>query len=209
MPDGSVSTTFAGRGDQQLMILKLGRRVNPDRYASRYRLSSTFLAPEVAVPVAFEVSDAHGSYFKFNLDHISFYGLLTGGDSSWVTWNYRNGFSILRRTTDDHGNAFFDLIERAVNGADRQRDERIRTLLAAWLGRPQRDHFVDLRGRYESCEEDRACDPIPVIERVGTDFLWQRSPFQLYGGGTGRIEGAGIDYLLPYWMARHYGVITE
>jgi hypothetical protein len=41
---------------------------------------------------------------------------------------------------------------------------------------------------------------------VRTDFLWQRSPFQLVGGGIGNIETAGIDYILPYWMARYYGV---
>ena len=55
----------------------------------------------------------------------------------------------------------------------------------------------------------RACEPIPVPQRITTDFLWQRSPFQLAGGGYSDIEGAGIDYTLPYWMARYYGVIQE
>jgi hypothetical protein len=45
--------------------------------------------------------------------------------------------------------------------------------------------------------------------QVRTDFLWQRSPFLLFGGGEGLIEGPGIDYILPYWMARYYGVLTE
>ena len=44
-------------------------------------------------------------------------------------------------------------------------------------------------------------------DRVNTDFLWQRSPFQLRGGGAGTIETAAIDYILPYWMARWYGVL--
>ena len=34
----------------------------------------------------------------------------------------------------------------------------------------------------------------------------QRSPFQLAAGGAGIIESAGIDYILPYWMARFYGL---
>jgi uncharacterized protein (TIGR03437 family) len=42
--------------------------------------------------------------------------------------------------------------------------------------------------------------------RPPTDFLWQRSPFQLAVGGAGIIESAGIDYILPYWMARYYGL---
>jgi hypothetical protein len=46
-----------------------------------------------------------------------------------------------------------------------------------------------------------------VAARIPTDFLWQRDPFQLTGGGSGVIEGAGIDYILPYWMSRYYGVI--
>src|SRR5206468_1632511 len=33
------------------------------------------------------------------------------------------------------------------------------------------------------------------------------SPYQLAGGGDGFIEMPGIDYILPYWMARYYGVI--
>jgi len=49
---------------------------------------------------------------------------------------------------------------------------------------------------------------IRVPERPTTDFLWQRSPFLLYGGGDGTIEYPGIDYILPYWMARHYGVVS-
>ena len=38
-----------------------------------------------------------------------------------------------------------------------------------------------------------------------TDFLWQRSPFLLSGGGDGTVQGSGIDFILPYWMARYYG----
>ena len=67
---------------------------------------------------------------------------------------------------------------------------------------------MDNHGKYTACG-DQACNPIPVPDRVTTDYLWQRSPFQLSGGGSGRIENAGIDYILPYWMGRYYGVITQ
>ena len=53
------------------------------------------------------------------------------------------------------------------------------------------------------------CAPVPVAFRPPTDFLWQRDPFQISGGGSGVIESAGIDYLLPYWMGRYYGVIAD
>jgi hypothetical protein len=84
-----------------------------------------------------------------------------------------------------------------------------RSLLRQWLERPRRDGYVSLVGSYAACEEDRACEPIPVEFRIPTDFLWQRSPFQMSGGADGTIETAGIDYILPYWMSRAYGVSVD
>jgi uncharacterized protein (TIGR03437 family) len=52
-----------------------------------------------------------------------------------------------------------------------------------------------------------ACRPIPVPLRPPDTFLWELSPFQLAGGGIGIIESSGVDYILPYWMARYYGVV--
>jgi hypothetical protein len=50
----------------------------------------------------------------------------------------------------------------------------------------------------------RAVNPIPVADRTPTDFLWQRSSFQLSGGRSALHESQGFDYLLPYWMLRYY-----
>jgi hypothetical protein len=80
-------------------------------------------------------------------------------------------------------------------------------MLDDWLLRPRRDQPIDLRGLFPACGDNQACDPVPIVFRPRTDFLWQRNPFQLVGQGTGRIETAGIDYILPYWMARYFGVI--
>jgi hypothetical protein len=100
------------------------------------------------------------------------------------------------------------MIARAIEGPDAARDAETRLLLEEWLERPATDEYLDWRGVYPSCrQEDRACSPLPVRDRIRTDFLWQRSPFLLYGGGAGRVEGAGIDYLLPYWMAVYYGLL--
>ena len=100
------------------------------------------------------------------------------------------------------------MIDRALTGPDNKRDAETRALLEAWLRRPPRDQFVDLRDEFPSCgQPDRACDAIPVERRVPTDFLWQRSPFLLFGGGSGTIQEAGIDFILPYWMARFYEVL--
>jgi uncharacterized protein (TIGR03437 family) len=114
-------------------------------------------------------------------------------------------YRIVRRHTSSHQNAFFNMIDRALQGADAARDAETRTLLDEWLQRPRRDIYVDLSRTVAVCGEE-ACQPVPVPLRPPTDFLWQRNPYQL-AGGTGRIETPGIDYILPYWMARYYGVI--
>jgi hypothetical protein len=120
-----------------------------------------------------------------------------------------NAFRALRGCTKDHQNAHFNMIERDIEGPDATRDANTRRYLRLWLQRPRRDYYVDLRPKYTACGENRACDPIPVEERPNTDFLWQRSPFLLFGGVDGTVETAGIDYLLPYWMARYYGVLAR
>jgi hypothetical protein len=100
------------------------------------------------------------------------------------------------------------MIDRALHGPDAARDAKTRAVLEAWLKRPRTDVFVDLRGKVPACGS-QACNPLPVEPRPPSDFLWQLDPFQLFGGGIGTIETAGVDYTPPYWMARYFGVIQE
>ncbi len=210
MPDGGISTVFWGRADQTLSFLQVGKHVNPDRFKSDYDWRSLFESPQVIAPIAFEVRDDHHSYFKFNLDTVNLYNLIRLEGAGYRKSRYQDAYGLLRRTTDDHGNAHFNMIDRALNGPNERRDAETRALLEAWLQRPRRDMRVDWRGVLPACDaEDRACAPIPVQDRVRTDFLWQRSPFLLYGGGEGNIATPGIDYILPYWMARYYGVLGD
>ncbi len=211
MPDGSISTTFIGRPDQRLSFLAVGRRANPDRFSSPYNWERIRNFVSLSVGIGYDLLNDHTSYFKFNLNTINLYNLIRLEGNGFYRDRFMHAYDVLRRTTDDHGNAHFNMIDRALNGADGRRDAETRELLEQWLGRPGRDGWLDWRGdpRYSACGEDRACQPIPVADRIRTDFLWQRSPFLLFGGGSGRIETAGIDYILPYWMARYYGVIQD
>jgi hypothetical protein len=186
--------------------LQIGRHVNANRFSSAYDLYRFFLAYQAIVPISIEVLD-DSSYFKFNLAAINLFNLIRLENSSFVE-PYREAYAVLRRHTANHGNAFFNMIDRGINGPNEGRDNETRRLLDEWLWRPRRDTPVDLRGVYPACwSEDRACEPLPITERVRTDFLWQRSPFQLTGQSGGEIETAGIDYILPYWMGRYYGVL--
>jgi hypothetical protein len=207
MPDGNLSTTFLLRPDQRLTLLQIGRRINPDRFGTPYTIFRILDATSVGVPIATEVLDDHISYFKFNLDTINLYNLIRLESSSFKTF-YDDAYNLLRRTTDGHGNAHFNMIDRALRGPDAARDAATRAYLRDWLLRPRRDPWIDRSGQVPACGSDRACSPLAIADRVTTDFLWQRSPFLLYGGGEGRTEGAGIDYILPYWMGRYYGVIS-
>ena len=204
MPDGTVSTTFLARPDQILSFLQVGRHVNPSHFSTQYDVQSVLRKAEVLAPIGIDtLSD--DSYFKFNLDYINLYSLVrldTNGNTI-----YRQAFSLLRNRTAGHQNAFFNMIDRALNGPDAARDAETLALLGAWLERPQRDKFVDLHGVVAVCG-NQACQPVPVQLRPPADFIWQVNPFQLAGGQSGTIESAGIDYILPYWMARYYSVAS-
>jgi uncharacterized protein (TIGR03437 family) len=209
MPGGSVPTTFVGFADEQLSFMNVGLHVNPQHYAGDWELSSSLLALEVPVPIGVDLAGGTGSYFKFNLDEIDLYNLIRL-DSSSNHSIFTGAYSLLWGYLGSHQNAFFNMITRALNGANSTRDSQTVTLLNQWLLRPTRDVAVDLVGQFPSCgSTDEACQPVPVPLRPTTDFLWQRDPFELTGTGDGTIESAGIDYILPYWMARYYDLVTS
>jgi len=209
MPDGTISTTFAGRPDQQLSFLQVGRLVDPAKWDAPYRLARTAYASSVGLPISSECLDPYGSYYKFNLDHINFYNLIRLEEPGTPRNFYLSAFTMLRNCTRSHQNAHFNMIERGLQGASSTRDAETVNMLGLWLLRPRRNIYVDNTGKYPACGTNRACSPIPVNDRYPTDFLWQRSPFQLSGGEDGTVPTPGVDYILPYWMARYYQVVTQ
>lgn len=196
-PNDDISNTFLLRPEELQMLLQVARHVDPSN-----TISGPFLVPPVSVGVLADVSD-NSAYYKFNLDYMSFYNLIRLQNNS----DNLNAYQIVRAYTASHQNAFFDIIDRAIQGPDPLRDAEMASLLQQWLQRAKRDFSVDLSKVVPVCGTE-ACQPIPVPRRVPTDFLWQRDPFQLAGGGSGLVESAGIDYILPYWMGRYYGVIS-
>jgi len=70
----------------------------------------------------------------------------------------------------------------------------------------KRETYVDLSHTEPVCGSEPA-----------SRFRWRcgrlrnscgRSTLPTRRGGDGTIEGSGIDYILPYWMGRYYGVIA-
>jgi hypothetical protein len=55
----------------------------------------------------------------------------------------------------------------------------------------------------------RSTTPLPIAQRVPhEDFLWQRSPWKLDGGGSPYEREPGVDFLTPYWMLRYYSEVA-
>jgi uncharacterized protein (TIGR03437 family) len=205
MPDGSTSTTFLVRPDQMLAFLQVGRHINSGQFSTAYDEQRILLGDTgvMLAPLGVDAT-SNDSYFKFNLDFINLYNL-TRLESNSTRAIYEKGYSIVRNHTAGDRNVFFDVIDRALEGPNAARDTETLALLDQWLLRPKRDQIVDLHTSVAVCGSE-ACQPVPVPLRPPTDFIWQRDPFQLSGGSNGTIETAGIDYILPYWMGRYYGV---
>jgi uncharacterized protein (TIGR03437 family) len=205
MPDGSSGTSFLIRPDQIETFLAIGRHVNSGHFSSlSYEAQRELFAATVPAPILVDTA-SDDSYFKFNLDYINLYNLVRLEDSSEQSV-YQAAYSQLRSYTGSDQNAFFNIIDLALNGPSPARDGQTLALLDGWLLRLRRDFNVDLTNTVPVCGL-QACTPVPVWLRPNTDFLWQRSPYELsVTGGAGIIETAGIDYILPYWMARYLGL---
>src|ERR1700730_9721212 len=127
LPDGTATTTFLDRPDQQLAFLQLARHVNPDQFSTAYDIERVLLSPAMIAPISFDtLSDS--SYFKFNLDTINLYTLIHLESSSFQDV-YGKAYDVLRNHTDNQGNAFFNMIDRAINGPNAVRDAETRQML--------------------------------------------------------------------------------
>jgi uncharacterized protein (TIGR03437 family) len=196
-PDDDITTTFMDRPEELQMLLQTTRHVNPGD-----TISGPFIVAPVSTAVLVDVNGGNGSYFKFNLDYMSFFNLVRYQNNDTNLGAYVD----VRNYTANHQNPYFDMIDHVLRGKN-SFDSEVQPLLDQWLLRPKRDVYIDDSKIVKTCSTTEACSPIPVPIRPATDFLWQRDPFQLTGGGLTTIEGAGVDYVLPYWMGRYYGVI--
>ncbi|MCC7382189.1 MAG: hypothetical protein IT384_10180 [Deltaproteobacteria bacterium] len=73
-------------------------------------------------------------------------------------------------------------------------------------GRPGECRMADGK-----CADGLASKGLSADRRRYADFMWQRSPFDIgeAHGADGQVQSPGRDLSEPYWMARHYGYVTE
>jgi hypothetical protein len=199
--------TFIGRYDQILSVLQVAKHVNPSRFSGKYKTTRFFWSWLVGFPQILHGTHAITSgYSGINLDYGYFYNLIRLEQNQKTRKSYVNSYSRLRSVTKSHINPWFNMIDFALSGANEARDRETLEALEATLQRNHRNFRVDLRDKYKACKENIACVVIPVAERPYEDFLWQRHPFALSGGIDGSTASPSVDYILPYWMARYYGV---
>ncbi|MEQ1877146.1 MAG: hypothetical protein ABL958_10900 [Bdellovibrionia bacterium] len=201
---GKASTTFIQMPQQRLSMMKVASHVNP-KFKKQYESMRWWAQNFADTPIWIQGFNEHSSYFKFNLEYLYIYNLVRLEPANKA---YKKAYGILRKVTADHLNPHFNMIDREASGPNGARDQETRDMLVQRLARGFRDQSVDLTGKYKECD-GRACEPIPVHERPFDGFMWQRSPFTLKHDGDPRVEHAGIDYMLPYWMARYYGVVND
>jgi hypothetical protein len=103
-----------------------------------------------------------------------------------------DGLRTLRVALRHHANAYFDLVELAALGD-----------IPAALARPRAEIAAEVRGLLAAfldrstvmAEVDRTADP--ALDKVA---------FRPVAGHA--VRPPGVDFLLPYWMARALGVLA-
>ena len=64
-------------------------------------------------------------------------------------------------------------------------------------------------GFFHKLDAQQADQPLAMKDRPPSDFMWQRSPFQLDGGSDGTIESPSVDTIFAYWLGRYHGLLSE
>lgn len=62
---------------------------------------------------------------------------------------------------------------------------------------------------FTKLDAQQADQPLAMKDRPPSDFMWQRSPFQLDGGSGGTIESPSVDTIFAYWLGRYHGLLSE
>ncbi|MBN2107935.1 MAG: hypothetical protein JW832_10965, partial [Deltaproteobacteria bacterium] len=121
------------------------------------------------------------------------------------------------RYVQNHRNTHFTFLYAAASGDESRLDNATLSLRELSL-KPLRDWSSPLHGmnwyppRPVLLYGDVSAFVVPVHLRKPTEyFIWQKDPF---GTGDGEVnteglnEATGLDFILPYWMGRHYGFIN-
>ncbi len=225
----TMSAPFVQSPDKMIAFTALAAHANPSYQALRDQVGQ--LAWVLWVFDEDGALDPLSSYYKWNLgEGTDYHAVRLETDPSRYQAIARHR-AIVRTAIGHHENAYFQTIDTALDStlaptlAPEILDE-----LRRFVSRGRRDFPVTnstdptiQKGSYSvplSFQKTssgsatltpttivEALYPIAVEKRPSTDFLWQRDPFQLDGGGDPQQQEPGVDIVLPYWMARYYKLV--
>jgi len=112
----------------------------------------------------------------------------------------------------DHKNVFFAYLYASQAAGDTNAIVTSHTAqLRQFPAPPNFDVAIDNRGKYP---EDPNCDDqssiaTDVKDRQRASFVWERQPWKLFAEAEANKLYPGVDYLIVYWLARHYGYLQD
>jgi len=113
----------------------------------------------------------------------------------------------------DHKNVWFSYIyaSSAPAGTAAQQISEAGAQLALFPPPPNVDRSIDSTGKYPanpSCPGQSSV-AVDTSDRWADYFCWQKHPFYLKHEGDPLHVWPGVDYLLPYWLARSQGYLPD
>jgi hypothetical protein len=228
--DGSFGERWQGTLEHQYAWVLAGHAVNPTKYA-RLREEYAGYADLMWMGVWSGMTDPLNTYYGFNLLNGVLYTALEH-EHDPVRWQRAyQGVAVMRHFIGHHQNAHFNNTYAASDPSSVARlGAENEVLLTRWMRGPRRWLNGDLRNdptiekvtitlplpkisdRKVATTLEIAKHPIPIDKRLSTGFRWSRSPFRLVDDncsltGEPYHEGEAVDFLLPYWMSRYYGLV--
>lgn len=232
--DNSVSAPFVQSPGMIVAFTAAAERTDPQKYGAMRARHGRVVSYDW-IGTLMGALDPIQDYYKWNLGHTTSYTALRLETDPDRARHLERGFAIMRRAVGHHRQAWFSAVEAALDPAARARlAPVIEDDMSRMVSRPRRQFAVDLRND-PTIEKDQyqaglqvpggtlnlpmgalqvgtpprtlAKYPVPAEKRPVTDFLWQRNPFDLEGGGSATRQAPGVDIVLPYWVGRHYGFL--
>lgn len=204
--DGQGSST-SSEASMTAAWLLTGAVINPGKYRDAYEGA----APAVGEPRGKGMNAPE--YFSNNLNYILHHVLCTMEYDPVRSASWRRGMMTLWNDTRNHHNAWFAALYMDATGDTGNAFARP-TLEALLYGFPEFARWGETRnhlGRTDILYEIGgqtgqpfvqvfAKYPLPIEERVPSDFIWQRQPGATLTIQTAALRYPGIDLFAPYFM---------
>jgi len=218
-----LGTYFGLANKIKITILMMAEHVslNPSKYQEEIKKAAK--SAELAwFPMWLSNANPMESYYKYNLSYITFYSYFLVEEDPVRKSNLEKSFNVLKAYTSHHENPHFDLIKLANKLRDINKIKpTVLNSLNSYLNRYHRgsgNYNPDMTnvlwsGRDYPGKKGLKLPKFP-LESEQRDysewFIWQRDPFKAVHTHKNKfdfIESSGIDFSLPFWMAKYYQVI--